>query len=77
MSEKNRDRRSVIKGLVLTSSGVAIGSSLLSQAQAMFEKSIEIGNEQHEVCYRTIKAFLLDEALPSPAYTDSEDPAKR
>jgi Rieske Fe-S protein len=43
MSEKNMDRRSVIKGLVLTSSGVAIGSSLLSQAQAMFEESIEVG----------------------------------
>jgi Rieske Fe-S protein len=43
MNEKSMDRRSVIKGLVLTSSGVAIGSSLLSQAQAMFDKSIEIG----------------------------------
>jgi Rieske Fe-S protein len=43
MSEKNRDRRSVIKGLVLTSSGVAIHSSLLSQAHAMFERSIEVG----------------------------------
>jgi pimeloyl-ACP methyl ester carboxylesterase len=36
-----------------------------------------ISGEQPEVYYRTIKAFLLDKPLPSPAYTGNEDPAKR
>jgi Rieske Fe-S protein len=43
MSEQVTDRRSVIKGLALATAGVAIGSSLPGQAQAMFDKSIEIG----------------------------------
>jgi cytochrome b6-f complex iron-sulfur subunit len=43
MSEQNMDRRSVIKGLALATAGVAIGSGLPGQAQAMFDKSIEIG----------------------------------
>jgi Rieske Fe-S protein len=42
-NEQNTDRRSVIKGLALATAGVAIGSSLPGQAQAMFDKSIEIG----------------------------------
>jgi Rieske Fe-S protein len=43
MNEQNTDRRSVIKGLTLTGAAVALGSSLPSQAQAMFDKNIEIG----------------------------------
>jgi Rieske Fe-S protein len=43
MNEQVTDRRSVIKGLALATAGVAIGSSLSSQAQAMFDKSIEVG----------------------------------
>jgi Rieske Fe-S protein len=43
MSEQVTDRRSVIKGLAFATAGVAIGSSLPGQAQAMFDKSIEIG----------------------------------
>jgi Rieske Fe-S protein len=43
MNEQVTDRRSVIKGLALATAGVAIGSSLPSQAQAMFDKSIEVG----------------------------------
>jgi Rieske Fe-S protein len=43
MSEQNIDRRSVIKGIALATAGVVVGSSLPSQAQAMFEKSIEVG----------------------------------
>ena len=42
MSEHNTDRRSVIKGLALTGAAVVTGSSLPSQAQAMFDKDIEI-----------------------------------
>jgi Rieske Fe-S protein len=37
------DRRSVIKGLALTGTAMAVGSSLPSQAQAMFDKGIEVG----------------------------------
>ncbi len=36
-----------------------------------------ISNEQPEAYYQTIKAFLMGKPLPSPAYTGSEDPAKR
>ncbi len=43
LSEHNTDRRSVIKGLALTGAAVVTGSSLPSQAQAMFDKDIEIG----------------------------------
>jgi Rieske Fe-S protein len=43
MNEQVTDRRSVIKGLALATAGVAIGSNLPGQAQAMFDKSIEIG----------------------------------
>jgi Rieske Fe-S protein len=43
MNEQTTDRRSVIKGLALTGAAVVAGSSLPSQAQAMFDKSIEIG----------------------------------
>jgi Rieske Fe-S protein len=43
MSEQNMDRRSVIKGLALTGAAVVAGSSLPGQAQAMFDKSIEVG----------------------------------
>jgi Rieske Fe-S protein len=43
MSEHNMDRRSVIKGLALTGTAMAAGSSLPSQAQAMFDKNIEVG----------------------------------
>ena len=43
MSEQVTDRRSVIKGLALTGATVVAGSSLPSQAQAMFDKNIEIG----------------------------------
>jgi Rieske Fe-S protein len=43
MNEQMTDRRSVIKGLALATAGVAVGSSLPSQAQAMFDKSIEVG----------------------------------
>jgi Rieske Fe-S protein len=43
MNEPVTDRRSVIKGLALATAGVAIGSSLPTQAQAMFSKGIEIG----------------------------------
>ena len=42
-TEQNMDRRSVIKGLALGGAAVALGSSLPGQAQAMFEKGIEIG----------------------------------
>jgi Rieske Fe-S protein len=41
MSEHNTDRRSVIKGLALTGTAMAVGSSLPSQAQAM--PALEIG----------------------------------
>jgi Rieske Fe-S protein len=43
VNEQVTDRRSVIKGLALVTAGAAIGSSLPSQAQTMFDKNIEIG----------------------------------
>lgn len=43
MNEQVTDRRSVIKGLALTGAAVVAGSSLPGLAQAMFDKSIEIG----------------------------------
>jgi Rieske Fe-S protein len=43
MNEQKTNRRSVIKGLALTGAAVVAGSSLPTQAQAMFDKNIEIG----------------------------------
>jgi Rieske Fe-S protein len=43
MSQANIDRRSLIKGIALTGAAVVTGSSLPSQAQAMFDKGIEVG----------------------------------
>jgi hypothetical protein len=43
MSQANIDRRSLIKGIALTGAAVVTGSSLPGQAQAMFDKGIEVG----------------------------------
>jgi Rieske Fe-S protein len=43
MNEQNIDRRTVVKGLAITTAGVAVGANLTAQGQTMLEKAIEIG----------------------------------
>jgi Rieske Fe-S protein len=61
MSEQNIDRRTVVKGLAITTAGVAVGANLNAQAQTMLEKAIEIGEvAKLEKDYDSIPFALAD-----------------